>query len=158
MLRINEQIVDQLQRAFVENAWHGPALLETLDGVDYEVASKHPIEGVHSIWELVIHLIAWKDVVRRRLTSASPILPTDAEDWPQLPASTAADWSTTLEKLRRAHDQLITAVRELPVEAFERAIPGKDYNANVMLLGVAQHDDYHGGQISLLKKFARNSK
>lgn len=157
-MRLNEQIVDQLQRAFSENAWHGPALLEILDGVDYQLASKHPIEGAHSIWELVIHLMAWKDVVRRRLTSPTPILPTDVEDWPQLPPSTANDWSTTLEKLGRAHDQLITAVRELPVEAFERTIPGKDYSAAVMLLGIAQHDDYHGGQISLLKKAASISK
>ncbi len=157
-MRTNEQIVDQLQRAFSDNAWHGPALLETLDGVDHHIASAHPISGAHSIWELVIHLTAWKDIVRHRLSSPNPILPTDAEDWPQLPSPSSDTWANTLEKLSRAHDQLITAVRELPVEAFDRIVPGKDYSASVMLMGVAQHDDYHGGQISLLKRAVRNSK
>jgi uncharacterized damage-inducible protein DinB len=156
--RSNEQIVDQLQRAFSENAWHGPSLLETLDGVEFDIASAHPIPGAHSIWELVIHLTAWKDVVRQRLTSLTPILPSDAEDWPLTPQSNANNWATSLEKLSRAHEQLVTAVRELPVEAFDQIVPGKDYAASVMLFGVAQHDDYHAGQISLLRKACRNSK
>lgn len=157
-MRTSEQIVDQLQRAFAENAWHGPSLLEALDGVDHRIASSRPIPGAHSIWELVIHLTAWKDVVRQRLTSPTPVLPTDAEDWPQLPNPSADEWANTLEKLSRAHDQLIAAVRALPFQAFEAIVPGKDYSTSVMLFGVAQHDDYHGGQISLLKKAARNGK
>jgi hypothetical protein len=44
------------------------------------------------------------------------------------------------------------------VEAFDKMVPGKDYNAFVMLLGVAQHDNYHAGQIALLKKARQNSK
>jgi len=157
-MRTNEVIVDQLQRAFMANAWHGPSLIETLEGVNYEIASACPLIGTHSIWELVIHLTVWKDVVRERLASSTPILPTDAEDWPQLPPQDYANWTSTLERLHRAHQQLIDRVRELPPEAFERMIPGKDYNALVMLFGVAQHDDYHAGQIALLKKAANVRK
>ena len=157
-MRTNELIVDSLVRAFKANAWHGPSLLESLDGVDHETASARPISGAHSIWELIIHLTVWKDVVRLRLGSATPILPTDAEDWPELPQQTSSNWISTLEKLQRAHDELVKTVRALPPEAFDKTIPGKDYNGFVMLLGVAQHDDYHAGQISLLKKATHNRK
>ena len=157
-MRINERVVDTLERAFTANAWHGPALLETLEHVDRDPAIARPIEKSHSIWELVIHLTVWKEVVRQRLTSPTAILPTDAEDWPTLPEATAANWTSSLESLNRAHVRLIEEVRALPVETFDKIIPGKDYNAFVMLLGVAQHDDYHAGQIALLKKAAHRSK
>ena len=157
-MRSNELIVDTLDRAFKANAWHGPSLLETLEGIDHELASTRPISGAHSIWELIIHLTAWKDIVRQRLSSAAPIIATDAEDWPGLPEQTSANWVSTLEKLQRAHDELVKAIRALPPEAFEQTVPGKDYNAFVMLFGVAQHDDYHAGQIALLKKAARGRK
>jgi uncharacterized damage-inducible protein DinB len=157
-MRINEQVVDTLERAYKTNAWHGPALLETLEGVNHEIAAARPIPGSHSIWELVIHLTAWKDVVRKRLSSTVPILPTDSEDWPPLPALTSANWTTTLERLDRAQQQIVDAIRALAPSSFDDIVPGKDYSVFVMLLGVAQHDDYHGGQISLLKKTARVSK
>jgi uncharacterized damage-inducible protein DinB len=157
-MRTNERVVDTLERAFKANAWHGPALLETLEHVDQDAAIARPIGQSHSIWELVIHLTVWKGVVRQRLSSPTPILPTDAEDWPTLPQTTAANWTSTLEALQRAHERLIEDVRALPVEAFDKMVPGKDYNAFVMLLGVAQHDNYHAGQIALLKKARQNSK
>jgi hypothetical protein len=50
------RLEEQLQRSFEGEAWHGPSLRETLDGVTAEEASRHPIPGAHSIWELVLHL------------------------------------------------------------------------------------------------------
>jgi uncharacterized damage-inducible protein DinB len=157
-MRINERIVDTLERAFKANAWHGPALLESLEDVDRDTAIARPIDKTHSIWELVIHLTVWKDVVRQRLISPAPILPTDEEDWPKLPEATSANWTSMLESLHRAHGRLIEDIRALPVDAFDKIVPGKDYNAFVMLLGVAQHDNYHAGQITLLKKATHNRK
>jgi hypothetical protein len=157
-MRINERVVDTLERAFKGNAWHGPALLEALEGIDHHTAIASSFDNTHSIWELVIHLTVWKDVVRQRLTSPTPILPTDAEDWPRLPEPSDANWTSTLESLHRSHDRLIEDIRALPVQAFDKTIPGKDYNAFVMLLGVAQHDNYHAGQITLLKKASHNRK
>ncbi len=154
-MRETERIVDQLQRAFAKNAWHGPALLEVLENISAEDASAKPLEGSHSIWEIVVHLTAWKNIVRQRLTSPTPILPSDAEDWPQLPAQTSENWTVTLEKLRKSQDDLVAAVRAMDPTELMRMVAGKDYSMFVMLLGVAQHDDYHGGQISLLKRAAR---
>src|SRR5215831_15844308 len=52
-------IADQLRRAFDGSAWHGPALLEILAGVDAATAASRPIANVHSIWELVLHIAVW---------------------------------------------------------------------------------------------------
>src|ERR1700756_3034247 len=62
-----DQVVDQLHRAFDGEAWHGPALMEVLEGIDAETAAERPIPGAHSIWELVVHITAWEEVVARRI-------------------------------------------------------------------------------------------
>ncbi|PYQ46578.1 MAG: hypothetical protein DMF78_26090 [Acidobacteria bacterium] len=48
-----ERLEAQLEAAFEGPAWHGPSVLEALDGVTAEGASAHPLTGAHSIWELV---------------------------------------------------------------------------------------------------------
>ncbi len=60
------RLADQLRRAFEGNAWHGDSLLELLAGVDAKTAAAKPIKDAHSIWELVLHIAAWDDAVRRR--------------------------------------------------------------------------------------------
>jgi hypothetical protein len=47
-------IVDQLERAFDGEAWHGPALMEILDGIDARTAAARPIPSAHSIWGTAI--------------------------------------------------------------------------------------------------------
>jgi hypothetical protein len=37
-----ERLADQLQRAFYRDAWRGPSLLETLEGVTAERAAESP--------------------------------------------------------------------------------------------------------------------
>jgi hypothetical protein len=67
----NVRIADQLKRAFEGDAWHGPAVLEVLQGVTARAAASKPIPGAHSIWELVLHIAAWDGVIRRRMEGCS---------------------------------------------------------------------------------------
>lgn len=150
-----ELIVDQMHRAYSSSPWHGPSLMEVLEDVTAEQAAKRPIQNAHSIWELVLHLASWKDIVRRRMDSKTAIVASDEENFPQLPAPTPDNWLTALERLQRSHDQLVERVRGASSDSLEQIVPGKDYSQVVMLMGIPQHDDYHAGQIALLKKMAR---
>ena len=91
-----DRLVDQLQRSFEGEAWHGPAVLDALRGVSAEEAHAHPVAGAHSIWELVLHLAATYRLVLRRLQGDATYL-TPEEDWPTLPEASATDeaWSAT---------------------------------------------------------------
>ena len=48
------RVLDQMDRAFSGEAWHGPSLIRLLDGLSPEEASRHPIPGAHSIWNSCI--------------------------------------------------------------------------------------------------------
>ena len=64
-------ILDDLERGYDGDAWHGPAPRKVLDGVMPEVASARPIPAGHSIWEIVARLAAWEDVVVRALKNVA---------------------------------------------------------------------------------------
>jgi uncharacterized damage-inducible protein DinB len=147
-------IADQLRRAFYGGAWHGDSLFEILEGVTAERAAARPIQNAHSIWELVLHIAAWDGAVRRRMTGVSVKL-SGKRNFPPVVDTSDAAWATTLEHVRRVHDELVDAVEKFPEKSLSKQVPGKKgahYNFYYMLQGVVQHELYHAGQIALLKK------
>jgi len=147
-----EQIVDELKRAFQGEAWHGPAVMEILEGVDARTAAERPIPKAHSIWELVLHVAAWERVVTRRILGESLTL-SNEENFGHIAGVNENAWREAVKRLRDNHAELIRTVAALPDSALERTVPGKPYNLHFMLLGAVQHAAYHGGQMALLKRF-----
>ncbi len=148
------RIADQLKRAFEGEAWHGPAVLEALQGVNAGAAASKPIAGAHSIWELVLHIAAWDGAIRRRMAGQALELSPE-QDFPAVKDTSDSAWHSALETLKQRHAELIEALLAMPDYRLTAQVPGKDYDFYHMLHGAAQHELYHAGQIALLKKVAR---
>ncbi len=146
-----DRIVDQLKRAFEGEAWHGPSVLEAIEGVTWKRALEKPIPAAHSIWEIVLHLTTWEDVVRRRLLGESPDL-TSAEDWPPVKDKSNEGWAAALKNLRDGHARLRKVAAGIEDKQLDTSPTGKYSTRYVLLHGAVQHDLYHAGQISILKK------
>src|SRR5262249_283450 len=71
-MRAIERILDQLNRAYGGEAWHGPALRELLEDVTEEEAKSHPITGIHSMIEIVAHVRATMNMGSERLAGNTP--------------------------------------------------------------------------------------
>ena len=102
------------------------------------------------------HLDVYKRQVRRRMTGVAVKL-SAAKNFPPVTDTSEAAWATTLEQVRRVHDELIAAVEKSPEKSLGKQVPGKKgahYNFYYMLHGVVQHELYHAGQIALLKKMS----
>lgn len=146
------KIEDQLRRAFEGDAWHGPSLRELLSDVAAERAACRPIARAHSIWELVLHIAAWDDVVRRRLEGEPIAELSPAEDFPSVREASATAWEEAREGLQRGHRRLRRAIAQLEEGSLDESVPGTSYTVYTMLHGVVQHDLYHAGQIALLRR------
>lgn len=146
-----ELLVDQLKRAFDGEAWHGPALIEVLGGIDAKTAAAHSIPEAHSIWELVLHLTTWERVIARRIHGEA-LMPSDDENFPIVQQATDTAWRDAIKSLRATHTALIELISALKESRLDDGVPGKDYDLRFMLTGAVQHAAYHGGQIALLKK------
>ena len=153
-MRPIERILDQLNAAYGGEAWHGPALRQLLEDVSEEEARATPLAGAHSIFELVVHARAWMDVVSERL-AGSPRELTTEEDWSDV---TRTSWPAALEELDHAQSRVCDAVARLSADDLDRKVAGKSYSVYVLVHGLIQHNLYHAGQISLLKKAARSQK
>jgi uncharacterized damage-inducible protein DinB len=148
------RIADQLRRAFDGGAWHGDSLLEILAGVTAAQAAARPIDGTHTIWELVLHIAAWDAAVLRRFEGVAVEL-SDAENFPPVTDVSDAAWRAALARVKGGHEKLIQAVAATPDSRLLEMVSGKEgdhYTFYYMLHGLAQHELYHAGQIALLKK------
>ncbi len=147
-----EFIVDQLKRAFDGEAWHGPALMEVLVDVDAATAAAHPISTAHCIWELVLHLAAWEQVIITRIVEGKAVQLSDEQNFGHIEHVSEAAWRQAVVTLQRNHQQLIKTVAGLTESQLSDHVPGKPYDLLFMLHGAVQHAAYHGGQIALLKR------
>ena len=145
------RIADQLRRAFDGSAWHGPALLELLENVDAAAASEKTLHGVHTIWELVLHIAVWDDAGLQRL-GGKKWQPKGLANFPPAPRPTEVAWRKAVAATKRTHDKLVTTVAALPDSRLWERVPGKRYDFYHLLHGIAQHELYHAGQIAILKK------
>lgn len=159
-----ERALDQLQRAFAGDPWYGAPLMALLEGIDAPMAAAHPIPAAHSIWEIVLHIIAWKNEVRKRLAGKAPADPEEG-DWVKTPSPTDTGWRATIDQLEIAQDKLVAGISALTDEDLDRKIGGdrdrplgSGVSAYVTIHGIIQHDIYHAGQIGLLRKAVRSGE
>jgi uncharacterized damage-inducible protein DinB len=146
-----ESIAEELRHAVKGDAWHGPALSEIVDGISAEEAMQRPIPAGHNIWELVLHITSWAKIALRRINGGKPqALP--GEDWPESGEFSEDRWKQITADMVEAHERLCEVVAGLSDEELQKKAPGSSRSIAFMLHGVAQHDAYHGGQMSLLKK------
>jgi len=146
------RINSQLKRAYQGEAWHGPSLRELLDGVSAAQAAAKPIANAHSVWELVNHVIAWEQIVRRRLEGEMLAEIPNEMNFPPVSDTSEEAWQMTLRALETSNQALRDSIKRIDDAKLEEIVPGTGYSNYFMLHGTIQHDLYHAGQIALLKK------
>jgi uncharacterized damage-inducible protein DinB len=144
-------LIDELKSIHDGDAWHGPSLKEALAGLTAEQAAERPVPGAHSIWELALHIAAWKGVWARRL-EGDPISEPEEGDFPAVTKTDDKSWADALARLDGAQQKLLGAASELTDSALKQKVAGADYTVDYLLRGAVRHSVYHAGQISLLKK------
>lgn len=154
--KFNEVIADRLRRTLVGPMWHGDAVNQLLHGVSAADAVRRSVPGAHNIWELVLHMTAWANIARDRLSLKLLPEPTTAQDWPPMTAGTSIEaWSDAQMRLSEAYEALAQKAEDLDDATFDAMVPGHDYPVREMLIGVVEHGVYHGGQVAILKRALR---
>ena len=146
-----ERIKDQLSRTFGGESWTGPSVMEVLKDVEPEKAASRPIPEAHSIWELA-YLFVYKIGVRSRRLKGDFSTMTEEEDWPKVKDTSKKSWDELISRLKANHSELLSEVSKLSPDVLEKPMKEGFSSYYVTLHGVAQHNQYHLGQISILKK------
>jgi uncharacterized damage-inducible protein DinB len=151
-------LLDQIRHTHAGDPWYGAPRTRFLDGLTAERAAHRPLGSPHSIWELVLHMIAWTNEVRRRLAGAAPAMPAEG-DWPAVGVPSEEAWARTKDALAAAHAALVSDAERLTPQDLTRHVGeqrdaplGAGVNHARMLVGLAQHDAYHIGQLALVRR------
>jgi uncharacterized damage-inducible protein DinB len=156
-----DELIDALTRSFNGEAWHGPAVADVLADVTAEEALYRPAKHVHSIWEITLHIAAWAGEVASRLRGQPPGEPEDG-DWREARGLDNDAWEEAIQEVFSARDELIAAIREqsdadlaIMIGSHPEPALATGFSRAASVLGVIQHNAYHGGQIAVLKKEIR---
>src|SRR5258707_15816997 len=106
-------LIDDLERGYDGDAWHGPSLRKVLAGLTAEMASARPVPTGHTIWEIVAHLAAWDGVVADRIVERRAIEWPANGDFPPVTESDPEAWAEALRELDRQHERLVEVVSKL---------------------------------------------
>src|SRR5262245_22360434 len=131
-----------LSAEFWDEAWSSgrdsAAWSRMLEGLSADDAAWRPAPERHSIWQIVMHIVFWREVVLRRGTGVST---SDDEirtrNWPLVEVSEAA-WSGAKQQWQSSFKAFVAGIRDGKVEP----------RRSIQLL---QHDQYHAGQIMYLR-------
>jgi len=147
-------LLEMLDQAYDEKAWHGTTLRGSLRGLAPREALWRPGAKRHCVWELALHTAYWKYAVRRQLLGADRAgFPRSPSNWPKAPPKPDADaWKADLALLDLQHVLLRDVVRRLPPAKLAARTPQGTWTNAEQIHGVAAHDLYHAGQVQLLKR------
>ena len=149
-------LLENLQPRTQRGAWHGgPTAAGSLRGVSGKQAVWSPAPGRKSIWALTLHIAYWKYAVRRRLEGGEgERFPRSPANWPLVPPTPdARAWKADIDLLRTEHDLLVSTVSAIAVSDYSKRVSGgKRWSFGELIVGIAQHDAYHTGQIQMLKR------
>lgn len=149
--------VDQHGATLEGGAWHGPSLMESLNGVDVGQAAARPIEGRHTIWEIVNHCAYWMQSVDKALHGEVMVSIPTTGDWVGM-GETAEDWKRDLERMDQVYRKLQATIADFDAGNLDGMISTQfgenffQFTNRKMLHGVADHNIYHAGQVSILKR------
>lgn len=147
-----ERIMDQLERAFLGEAWHGPSIREILTGINNTSANTLPMKGVHTIWEIVLHMSAW--IRLTVLTLEGDVFPSEVppeQDWPPVDDTAEEAWDAAVHELYEVNQRLNDHLLNFSDDGLGRIVPGKDFSWYILLNGLLQHNVYHAGQMAMIK-------
>lgn len=102
-----------------------------------------------------MHVAYWKYAVRKRLNGGKKgSFPRAPANWPHVPAlKKDRAWLGDIALLTAEHERLLAVIAAVPMARYGIALPGgKGWTVGELIVGIAQHDAYHTGQIQMLKR------
>lgn len=128
-----------LKDGWSEGLW-AASWRQSVEGLTPEQAAWKPAKGRHSIWQIVRHMVFWREEALRRY-SGQPKTPDDqimAQNFPEPTEVSESAWKADVERLHESQKRVEAYVAD-PTSNVER------------IGGLIGHDCYHTGQINMIR-------
>ena len=122
-----------------DKSWWWPAFSVAFPDLTAAQAAWKPAPQRHSIWQILNHMILWRQVCVRRARGEKPSHDEiDRRNWEEPPDPTDAAWRDALARLERSHRQVHEALADESLEI--------DHLRYLLM-----HDVHHLGQVTYIR-------
>lgn len=127
------------EEAWDEGLW-AASWSKSIDGLTAAQAAWSPAPGHHSIWQIVLHMIFWRESWLRRVATGQKPTPDELErlNFPRIEDKSDAAWAEARHRFADTQVRLGQGLRNSSSEADPLAY-------------FLPHDAYHIGQINYLR-------
>lgn len=146
-------LIDNFRAFYEGDPWFGNSMLTVLEPVTARQARTRPLPNVHSIAELVWHMIYWRTSLIKKLEGdfAYKASMEDENNWRPLDSLRKITWEELKDEFRKSQDRIIALLSERDDSLLSELCAGNT-TFRTYINGMLQHDVYHLAQIALVKK------
>lgn len=133
------------------NAWIDVTIIGTLKNIKSNQAYSKAAANLNSIWEIVNHLLSWRETVLKRMNGKIIEEPKNNFFEPVKDHSEEA-WQNTIKRFDESQKMWLQFLSGLDDRSLEKYYSQSKYTYYDLMYGILQHNAYHLGQIVFLKK------
>ncbi len=141
------------QKQYDGTPWLGVNFESKLAQITPEIAANKITPEANSIWEILNHIIGWRELVLQGIPQNGYKSPVHNYMQP-IQNPTALEWEHTLVRLKDSQDDWLEFLGNMNKTILEKPFGEGKYNHNELIQGILHHDIYHLGQISFLIKLS----
>ncbi len=150
-MKETNRIVKLFEDLYNGSPWIDVTIMNTLKNISAEQAAKKVAPERNSIWQIVNHMIAWRENVLIRIQGNEIVTPNN-NYFTEIEKVSETGWQKALERLENSQHQWIAFLKTFEESQFEKIYAKNKMSYYEHIHGILQHDAYHLGQIVLLSK------
>jgi len=161
MNKETQSIIKNLENILSGQPWFGRAVYEILGEIEESKVNAKPASPAgkpnnnsHSLLELLWHMNTWAEFTLASLENKNieDLKEIEKNDWRTIDPKKNT-WKKGMEQLKGTHQTIIELLKQKTDDSFlSEIVVNRKYNFRFLLNGLIQHNIYHLGQISYLKK------
>lgn len=152
-----DNYIRQFEEIYDGPTWLGESFIDKLGPLSEAQAFEKPLPYIHSVAEVVSHVLEWrKEVLYRLQTHTRSLEMHDPLDWRDPDELKQLGWPQLKEELDEIQQSLLAFLRQKNEDWLNVGFPNEAPLTNGTLIeGLIHHDIYHLGQIGLIIRMVK---
>lgn len=147
-----KNILSQLHDIQDGEIWLDENFKKKIDNLPEGIAFKRPLPELHSVAELISHLLVWrKESILKIVGQKSELTMASPENWLSNEELQKTGWENLKKAFYHSQVELIELIKNKSDDFLEEEYTN-GYNFKYLLEGLIHHDMYHLGQIGIVIK------
>ena len=148
-----QHYISELSEFMQGDPWVDETFAKKLASINENNAFIRPIPNIHSVAEVISHLLEWRLCILSYLRGGSRTLrDSDAANWRTNVELSQIGWQSLLAVFYKSQEEIIDLLKTKDDQFLSEIALGETHQLKYYVDGLLQHDMYHLGQIGLIIK------